>query len=132
MPQALTDYDEKMGKKIRNYRITHDHSQQELAEYLNLTKQAISRIENGKRRLTAEELEKTASFFDVPVALFLQDDYKYIYPTETDYKTILPVFMAEFIDYYEKALTIDAGKNNIVSLCFQGILTYIQESPRQY
>ena len=113
MPQALTDYDKKMGIKIRDYRITHERSQQELADYLKLTKQAVSRIEKGKRRITAEELEKTASFFDVPIALFLKDDYKYIYPTETDYKVILPVFMAEFIDYYEKALTIDAGKNNI-------------------
>ena len=113
MPQALTEYDLKMGKKIRNYRITHDYSQQELADYLKLTKQAISRIENGKRRVTAQELEKTALFFDVPLALFLKDDYKYTYPTETTYDAVLLVFMAEFIDDYEKALTIDPGKNNL-------------------
>jgi len=113
MPQALTEYDVKMGKKIRNYRITHDYSQQELADYLKLTKQAISRIENGKRRVTAQELEKTALFFDVPLALFLREDYKYAYPSDTSYDVVLPVFMAEFIDNYEKALTINAGKNNI-------------------
>jgi len=113
MPQALNEYDVKMGKKIRNYRITHDYSQQELADYLKLTKQAISRIENGKRRVTAQELEKTALFFDVPLALFLKEDYKYTNPSETTYDVVLPVFMAEFIDEYEKALTINAGKNNI-------------------
>jgi transcriptional regulator with XRE-family HTH domain len=113
MPQALTEYDVKMGKKIRNYRITHDYSQQELADYLKLTKQAISRIENGKRRITAQELEKTALFFDVPLALFVRDEYKYTYPFESSYDVVLPVFMSDFIEDYEKALTIDAGKDNI-------------------
>ena len=113
MPQALTEYDAAMGKKIRNYRIIHDFSQQELADYLKLTKQAISRIENGKRRITAQELEKTALFFDVPLALFVREDFRYTYPTETSYDAILPVFMAEFIDDYEKALTVNAGKENI-------------------
>ena len=113
MPQALTDYDKAMGKKIRNYRIIHDFSQQELADYLKLTKQAISRIENGKRRITAQELEKTALFFDVPLALFLREDYKYTYPTESTYEVILPVFMSEFIEDYEKALTVNAGKDNV-------------------
>jgi transcriptional regulator with XRE-family HTH domain len=113
MPQALTEYDKNMGKKIRNYRITHDYSQQALADYLKLTKQAISRIENGKRRITAEEIEKAALFFDVPSALFLRDEYKYTYPTDTIYDVILPVFMADFINDYEKALTVDAGINNI-------------------
>jgi transcriptional regulator with XRE-family HTH domain len=113
MPQALTEYDIKMGKKIRDYRIILDYSQQELADYLKLTKQAISRIENGKRRITAQELEKIASFFDVPVAFFLTDDYKYTNLSDTNYDIILPVFMASFIDHYEKALTVDAGKNNL-------------------
>jgi len=113
MPQALTEYDKNMGKKIRNYRITHDYSQQELADYLNLPKQAISRIENGKRRVTAQELEKIALFFDVPLALFLKDEYRFTNPAETIYNVILPVFMAEFINDYEKALIIDAGENNI-------------------
>ena len=113
MPQALTEYDLKMGKKIRDYRIILDYSQQELADHLKLTKQAISRIENGKRRITAQELEMIASFFDVPVAFFLTDDYKYTNLFDTNYDVILPVFMASFIDHYEKALTVDAGKNNI-------------------
>ncbi len=130
MPQALTKYDEEMGKRIRNYRITHDYSQQELADYLKLTKQAISRIENGKRRLTAQELEKTALFFDVPIALFLQDDYKYIHPTETDYKVILPVFMAEFIDYYEKALTVNAGKDNLADKYTNNFINLIKHVNR--
>lgn len=56
MFQALTEFDKKSRKKIRNYRITHDISQEEIVKYLELSKQAISRIENGKRRITPEYL----------------------------------------------------------------------------
>ena len=48
MPQILTEYDKKVGKKVRDYRITHDISQEKLGKYLRLPKQAISRMENGK------------------------------------------------------------------------------------
>jgi transcriptional regulator with XRE-family HTH domain len=130
MPQPLTEYDIEMGKKIRNYRIIHDFSQQELADYLKLTKQAISRIENGKRRITTQELEKTALFFDVPLALFVREGYKYTYPTETSYDVILPVFMAEFIDDYEKSLTINAGKDNIADKYTDKLINLIKHVNR--
>lgn len=113
MPQPLTEYDVKMGRKIRDYRIIHEFSQQELADELKLTKQAISRIENGKRRVTAQELEKTAFFFDIPVAYFLTDDYKYTNLSDTNYDAILPVFMADFIDHYEKGLTVNTIEGNL-------------------
>lgn len=112
MPQALTEFDKKFGKKVRNYRITHDISQEALGKYLRLPKQAISRMENGKRRITIEELEKIALFFDEPIQLFLKDEYKYTYPFDTAYGA-LPVYMAEFLDDYAKGLKIHAGKNNL-------------------
>ncbi|MBA7508764.1 hypothetical protein ES705_00697 [subsurface metagenome] len=112
MPQALTEFDKKIGKKIRNYRITHDISQEALGKYLRLPKQAISRMENGKRRITIEELEKIALFFDEPIQLFLKDEYRYIYPKDFS-DTSFPVFMTEFLDEYIKALSIDPGKKNI-------------------
>ena len=102
MHKLLSDYDIGLGKWIRDYRVTHDILQEKLAKYLNLTKQAISRIENGKRRMTTEELEKTALFFDVPMQMFIRPDYKYTYPTETVYGT-LPTFMADFLKFYRYA-----------------------------
>jgi transcriptional regulator with XRE-family HTH domain len=111
MPQVLTEYDKKVGKKVRDYRITHDISQEELGKYLRLPKQAISRMENGKRRITTEEVEKIALFFDEPNQLFLKDEYKYIYPSQTAFGAY-PVYMAEFFDDFVKGLEVEVGKNN--------------------
>jgi len=103
MHKLLSEYDIALGKKIRDYRVTHNIPQEKLANYLNLSIQALSRIENGKRRVTAEELEKTALFFDEPLAMFIRGDYyKYTYPSETVYG-VLPVFMADFIEKYRFA-----------------------------
>ena len=112
MPQKLTEFDKKIGKKVRNYRITHDISQEALGKYLRLPKQAISRMENGKRRITIEDLEKIALLFDEPIQLFLKDEYRYVYPLDYD-DTSFPVFMTEFLEEYIKALSINPGKKNI-------------------
>ena len=116
MPKALTEYEINIGKKVRNYRVTHDYTQEALGEYLRLPKQIISRMENGKRRITIEEVEKIAAFFGEPIQLFLNDDYKYIYPDPygTAYGP-LPVYMSEFLLEYSKGLTINAGKDNLTN-----------------
>ena len=102
MHKLLGEYDVALGKRIRDYRVTHDIPQEKLAKYLNLPKQAISRIENGKRRMTTEELEKTALFFDEPMAMFIRKDFKYTYPSDTVYGA-LPVFMSDFLNKYRYA-----------------------------
>ncbi|MHB8278185.1 MAG: helix-turn-helix domain-containing protein [Candidatus Humimicrobiaceae bacterium] len=114
MPKALSEYEKKIGKNVRNYRITNDIRQEQLAKYLNLPLQVISRMENGKRRITIEELEKIALFFDEPTPLFTQDEYKYIYPSDTPNGTF-PLYMAEFFDDYIKGLGVDAGKDNLTN-----------------
>lgn len=112
MPQKLTEYDKKVGERIRNFRIIDNVQQEDLGEHLNLPKQAISRMENGKRRITPEELDKTAKFFNVPIDMFLSDDYRYTYIDNNEYG-YFPVYMTRFLNLYEKALTINAGKDNI-------------------
>ena len=111
MPKALSEFEKKVGINVRNYRTTHNISQQALAKYLNLPKQIISRMENGKRKITLEELEKIALFFDQPIQLFMKDEFKYVHPSETDYG-IFTVYMSEFLEEYKKGLNVDAGKNN--------------------
>ena len=78
MRKLQKEFDAKISRNVRNYRITHEISQESLGKYLNLAKQAISRMENGQRKITIEELEKIALFFDQPIALFLKDEYKWI------------------------------------------------------
>jgi len=129
MPKALTEYDKNVGKKVRNYRITHDISQEALGKYLGLPKQAISRIENGKRRISLEELEKTALFFDKPIQMFLKDEYRYIYPADTPYGAF-PVYMAEFLDDYVKGLQVDAGKDNLTHKFTKKFINAVMETNR--
>ena len=130
MPKALSEYEINVGKRVRNYRVTHDRTQDELAEYLKLPKQAISRIENGKRRISTEELEKIALFFDEPIQLFLNDDYKYIYPVSTPYGAF-PVYMAEFLNYHRDGLGVNAGKNNISDRYTKNFINAIQTLNRE-
>jgi len=129
MPQLLKEFDKKVGKNVRNYRVTHDKSQQELGKYLGLPKQAISRMEKGKRRITIEELEKIALFFDEPIQLFLKDEYKYIHPRDTNYG-VFPVYMSEFLDDYVKGLGIDAGSKNLTHKLTKKFINAIMEANR--
>lgn len=112
MPQKLTEYDKKIGERIKKFRIIDNVQQEDLGECLKLPKQAISRMENGKRRITPEELDKTAKFFKVPVQMFLSDDYLYNYMEDNVYG-YFPVYMSHFLDLYEKALTVNAGRDNV-------------------
>ena len=45
-----------MGQKIRSFRLEQELSQAELAERLGISKQAISKVESGKERMTLERL----------------------------------------------------------------------------
>lgn len=117
MPKALSDFEKKIGINVRNYRITHNISQQKLAKYLNLPKQTISRMENGKRKITIEELEKIALFFDQPIQLFMKDEYRYTHPSETDYG-VFTVYMTEFFDDFRKGFNVNPGKDNHTNRLF--------------
>ncbi len=115
MKKLLDEFDAKVGKRLRDYRVTHDIPQEKLAKYLGLSKQAISRMEKGKRRMNIDELEKISLFFDKPMKFFIQDEYKYINPEDSLYGEF-PVYMAEFLDDYSIARCIDAGKRNIADI----------------
>ena len=92
-----------VGKRVREYRIIKDVSQEELGKYLNLPKQAISSIEKGKRRVTAQELDKISLFFEEPLSAFIKEDHKYVYPIDTPYGA-LPVFMSDFLEEYRYSI----------------------------
>lgn len=113
MKKLLDEFDEKIGKRLRDYRITHDIPQEKLAKYLGLPKQAISRMEKGKRRMNIEELEKIALFFDKPMKFFIQDEYKYLNAEDRMYSSELPVYMSKFLEDYSIARCTNAGKDNL-------------------
>ncbi len=97
------NFNKLVGRRVREYRIIKDVSQEELGKYLNLPKQAISSIEKGKRRVTAQELDKISLFFDEPLSAFVKEEHKYVYPVDTPYGA-LPVYIADFLEEYRYSI----------------------------
>lgn len=67
----MTDADakerEKMGLRIRQARTMAGLSQGQVAKLLKLHRPSVSEIEAGNRRVTADELHRMATVFDVSV-----------------------------------------------------------------
>jgi transcriptional regulator with XRE-family HTH domain len=66
----------KLGAKIKKIREHLDLSQERIAEQLGINRVAISQIENGERKISAEEIAKLAKVFNMPsdVLLDLEKD----------------------------------------------------------
>ncbi|VDG33333.1 XRE family transcriptional regulator [Lactobacillus brevis] [Lactiplantibacillus mudanjiangensis] len=57
--------DSKLANKIINLRERKDMKQSELARRLGLDKSSMSKIENGTRKVSSDELNKLADIFEV-------------------------------------------------------------------
>jgi transcriptional regulator with XRE-family HTH domain len=60
-----------LGKKIRDLRIEHNFSQEELAEKANLSREHISCIERGKYPINISNLYKIADAFEIDIKTLL-------------------------------------------------------------
>lgn len=72
-----------LNKALRLVRVYHDVTQTEAARRLDLSKSYISEIENGKKNVSLDILERYSKEFDIPVSslmLFAEhaDDPKFI------------------------------------------------------
>ena len=65
---------EKVGLKIRKFRLEKGLSQEELAHVSGLQQSQIYRIENGKRRFNSDQLEKISQALGIPVIKFFEED----------------------------------------------------------
>ncbi len=79
---------DKLGAKIKKIREHLDLSQERIAELLGINRVAISQIENGQRKISAEEIAKLARIFNMPsdVLLDLEKDINVILSTKTKQK----------------------------------------------
>jgi len=64
----------KIGKKIKELRTKKGISQQRLAELLGVSRPAISQIENGERKVSADELDWLARIFNISVNSLLNKE----------------------------------------------------------
>lgn len=58
-------------KRIREYR---DYTQQYMADRLDISQNAYSKIENGTTKLTTDRLEQIADILDIPVESILSSE----------------------------------------------------------
>jgi len=58
-------------KRLYDLRTDHDYRQEDIAEYLKITKQAYGMYENGKRNLSIDYLIKLSKFYGVSTDFIL-------------------------------------------------------------
>ena len=66
-----------IGRRIRDLRFRKGNSQEELGKCLGKSHVAISDMERGRTELSAIDLAKVATFFDVSVETIIGDDQGY-------------------------------------------------------
>jgi len=64
---GMDDFCITFGKRTKELRERSGISQQRLAELLNIPRPAISQIESGERKISAEELKKLSEIFCIPL-----------------------------------------------------------------
>lgn len=76
----MDTFDKKLGIRIKGFREQFGLSQERLAKLLEVSRVSISQIENGDRKISAEETTKLSKIFNIPtdVLLNLQKDIKVI------------------------------------------------------
>jgi len=77
-------FDKNLGQKLKEVRVQLGMSQEEVAKLLNLESQAIvSQIENGTRKVKAQDLSKFAKIYHRDISYFLTER------EESDQKTVV-------------------------------------------
>lgn len=98
----MENRDSLISEKVRQFRVLKNYSQGDLAKELGLTKQAISRIEQGKRKVTYTELSKIAEFLEEPIEAFVEEDIKFKLIREEYQIMAIPKFAIDFLNDYKE------------------------------
>ena len=67
----MNNFSKKVGKTIRKIRENLSLSQEEIAKSLGISRVAVSQIENGERKVSAEELAKLSKILNTPSDILL-------------------------------------------------------------
>ncbi|WP_125116508.1 helix-turn-helix domain-containing protein [Agathobaculum sp. Marseille-P7918] len=66
-----------LGARIREARQARGYSAQELAKLLGVTRQAVSRYENGDLSPKSQTIADLSRYLNLPVSFFTMEDYEY-------------------------------------------------------
>lgn len=62
------------GEKLKSLRIKNEYSQETLAEMINVSRQAVTKWENGNGMPDIENLKLIADIFDVTIDSLVRDE----------------------------------------------------------
>ena len=65
---------EELGSRLRGHREYFGYTQAEVAESLGISRSAIVHIEQGTRRVDAQELRKLATLYGCTVSFLVEDE----------------------------------------------------------
>lgn len=68
----------RVGQKLRLFREFRNISREAMANILGVSLRTYQDIENDRRQLDVEELEIAATHLDVPVEVFLADNFNFV------------------------------------------------------
>lgn len=101
----MENKDDFISEKIRQIRILKNRSQEELGSFIGLSKQAVSRIEKGNRKVSYIELSKIAEYLEEPIEAFVEEDIKNKLIHMKDSVAAIPKFAFDFLTDYKKFLS---------------------------
>lgn len=136
----------RIGNLIKNRREALGLSQQEIAEYVEVTKSAISRWESGEvENIGRSKIQKLSEILKIsPVSIVLGEEAKNIIPYKTKKVPMLgeiaagePIVAEEHIEYYvevEESLDVDfclkvKGDSMIDARIQDGDIVFIRQQP---
>lgn len=107
-----------IGAKVLNLRIQNKTSQDTLAHFLEIDRTSLSRLEHGKRKVDASELDKIATFFNVSTDFLLG---------HLNINSSHNLQKADFNDLINIPIigTIKAGINGLANLDYDGYDTVV-------
>ena len=108
------NFDKKLGMKIKSIREQVDLSQEKLANLLGISRVSLSQVENGERKISAEEIAALAKIFNLSSDLLLD--------LEKDIKVILEKSKKEELEK-KPEMRISVPQRNIDK--FKEVLLYI-------
>lgn len=65
---------EEIGRKLKALRLRKNLHQDELADILEVSRVHICNIENGKRGLNLEQLNKLCKYFKISISYFVEEE----------------------------------------------------------
>ncbi|MGN0384827.1 MAG: helix-turn-helix domain-containing protein [Lachnospiraceae bacterium] len=60
-----TNLRKEIGKRVHDYRVQHGYTQAQFAEYMDISVNFISEIENGKKGMSQETLYRLCDYFGI-------------------------------------------------------------------